>query len=294
MRRAISILVLVIVAGATAAPVGLAAGPTAPKLAAVTRVVGNRSGAMSVVLPRDVAVPANPFENDVVAYKGRGRLVGLVLVERAAKKPAQLISARWDFCGKPGCVPKEPQALTVVLNRPISDDEMQTLPAGSYDLYLIADRAPAEVSLELDELDGQARLVPRAAVDMLLGTPEPSIHESANHTVYTASHTFRSGTGIAWLGRRTAHSVGAGADGTCMYEGAPDGPGGEEFAFGPQCQAFADGWERRLHLSLGQEVSKAWALYSLEPGKHYGGFWHTFAGATSDLDSLSFWLDYRN
>ena len=170
---AFTALVAIAPAASAAPPQHVAAG--------ITVVEGATSGVTRLVVPRDAKVDENPFIGSFTA-SGAGRVQGLVL--RVAGAPVTDIrsirAAQVNFCYSAGCTPEAGAPVDRVMTvrgfarATAVDDGHWVVPAGIYDLYLIADGAPGSVTLRFDGLEGTTRIRPEAPAKASIISPAPA------------------------------------------------------------------------------------------------------------------------
>lgn len=214
-------------------------------LAGKTIIKGERSGVMSVRLPRPVHFapfpqPAYQRPRDVLRIEGRGRFVGVMMRRQSAAGKGLLQIVAPGLCVRSGCspvldFPDNYYGLAYPYERGPEGQEGASgvLPAGRYHLYLIADGAPATVILRFRGLAGKTVLTPRrpASVRMVKVEPDAQAPSSpppgspAKDLIYSGgdTHRFESAGGAfmsaiwKWeLSEREANLVGS-----CDYRGLP-------------------------------------------------------------------------
>ncbi|HYO60962.1 MAG TPA: hypothetical protein VEU29_03585 [Actinomycetota bacterium] len=158
------------------APAPAAAARTAPpQLAGVTRIVGDTTSAMWVTVPHKASFTWKLDENPDVRIDGGGRMAGVVITEGDFGDRGRLFAmmGRASFCRARGCTSEDTHQFLTGQNPHQAPSDKFVLPAGRYLLYLIADGAPASVTLRLHGLPGKARIVPRTPVDAEVHVPTP-------------------------------------------------------------------------------------------------------------------------
>ncbi|MHB8341057.1 MAG: hypothetical protein ACYDB7_07765, partial [Mycobacteriales bacterium] len=150
-------------------------------LTAHTVLVGDHPGELAVYLPHPTSiVMAYPPYNPTTLIVGNGRFVGFEL-RRDGPGPTDAVAAeRTGECTTPGCRPKNPKYINTGTRTwqggsTVSQGMSATLPAGDYELLLIADSAPARVTLPvMPGLGGRPQVLshlPPAPVQIVAATP---------------------------------------------------------------------------------------------------------------------------
>jgi hypothetical protein len=177
-----------------------------------------------VVLPRDVVVKGDePESGSAFTVAGDGRYVGWIL--RPAGAPASegraLTGHRFGHCFTPGCAPGTQSLVVAAFGFDGGASQDYALPAGTYDLYLIPDGAPATVSLKFQGLTGSTGVQPEVPVVAHVSSPSGSGTGPAN---FESGSTLPVGAPGGMVFTATAVSgmgPGSGQIGSCIYEGGP-------------------------------------------------------------------------
>lgn len=285
------------VAGAVVAPA--AARSPAPRvtLGKVNVISGDHIGGIEVHIPRAVTIEGDPFSNDDVSYSGKGRVVGIALVEDGppTRQAFEVISVRWAFCGSAACEPGDyVDELTTTSNW---RGKRWRIPAGDYRLYLIADGAPAEVTLRLGELEGRTALRPTARVAGRIAAP------AATAAALPTDHLFLGRAapmnmptaGLLIDSDATDYGLGpsAGSQGACFWRGR----GAEDVEHkvpGPHCLNFAErgGWGYSTQTLGGGWAT--WGIGHVPAGKWRSSYWAANAAAVPDTEFVTLWLAYED
>lgn len=151
----------VLLTAAPAAPLPAGAAARVPALAGVTVVKGSSPAGMRVRIPRPVTID----RKNGVGIVGDGRLVALVITrENVSQSSRESFEAiRFGYCDGAGCSP-EKTSKQYLYSRGGSGGDTHgkiTLTPGEYLLYLVADGAPAKVTVRLQGLAGTKVLRPR-------------------------------------------------------------------------------------------------------------------------------------
>lgn len=256
-----------------------------PALARKTIVEGAETGWLRVRLPE----PAR-LSHDPAVITGDGRLVALYLMHEedwaVRKNGAYLAVERFGWCAERACSP-DPFASTSGGARTSRDG---TLPAGTYRLFLIADGAPASVTIELRGLSGATRLRPRFEAEHELRTLEPREPVEGVGPFYSAgAEKPFDGPGISFLGHYfDPDGPGAATFGYCVYR--KDAPGDPATAYlPPGCPTT--------------RLSNTWLRYQTPTTSHVMGFtlgmteipaalgaWHVASAPVSTSVTIGLWL----
>lgn len=159
--------VIAFAAPAAAAPV--------PTLAGTTVVKGHAPAMMEVTLPSAARI----FTSRALDASGGGRFFGFVLrpAGTPGSDPRAIVGGQISFCDTAGCVPDAP--FVTVEGFGFQEDSTGgqnfALPAGTYDLYLLTDGAPVQLTIKLDGLAGSTELEPETPITMSVDSPAPSM-----------------------------------------------------------------------------------------------------------------------
>lgn len=267
-------------------------------LGAENVITGSTTRAMRVILPVESSISLEFLEdNDDVTIGGRGRLTGVVLAGSDVDDPERPIfhAIRTSFCGKRSC---EATALNVALVHGQSQlSSRGKLPAGTYDLYLIAEGAPARVELRLQGPRGKVWLRPSRDVDAGIYEPSGHVYADPVKNVYAEGRVFDVSGGSLWT--FSAYRIkGSASNGyktsRCIYRGdpppepvgfAPGCPGGVEFsALITRLDAPSGAYD---HIHNGGAFMSA------------GGTWgygvnHQTTGVVDDLETVAAYVDFES
>lgn len=171
-----------LVAGAVPAHAGAAGRPTGPRvvLTSHTVLVGNHPGELAVYLPHPTTITMWGANGPTTSIVGDGRFVGFEL-RLDGPGPTDAVGAeQTGECTTPGCRPKFPGnintgARTWNGGSTVALGMSATLPAGDYELILVADAAPARVTLPvMAGLGGRPQVLSHwgpAPVQIVAATP---------------------------------------------------------------------------------------------------------------------------
>lgn len=226
-------------------------------LRGTNRILGSGIAGVGVRIPEGASVSfverPNRFKgpSSSVSVSGRGRAIGLILIPESSTDQASFFAAgRFARCSEPGC-----KASSDVVNFMFpgrfatgDGDRWQDLRGGDYNLYLLADGEPAEVTLKLRGLSGKQRLYPSQPAPIDFKTPETRISHLAGPSYFSAGSAFdggRVGIAIGMLSVRSTSNPVPSAYGVCSYDG-PRPP--DQVAYGPHCFSlglggFVGGWQ---------------------------------------------------
>ena len=286
---------LSLVAGLLAFSTPEAAAGTNLRLLKGSNVIsGTTTSGMSVVLPRDSSVDVDNLGR-YVGLTGGGRMSGLILTGSDLKDASRpfLAVLRAGFCGAPGCTPKKSQRAGFGFFKGSSSSSgYLTLPAGEYQLYLVADGAPVRATLELPGLRGRARLTPSRSVVSSITEPALGVGEGPGGTFYSGGESYdvKGLEGFSFNALRLkAEAWGAGEVAHCIYDEAPPEP----VAFAPGCPAgqnfpITDAVVTTIPYTrvYGSGVARNGA------GPMGHGVWYAAAAAVTEAADLSFFIDF--
>lgn len=286
-----------LVASAVVAPASARSPVERVTLGEVNVISGDHISGMEVNIPRPVTIEGDPFSNDDVSYSGNGRVVGVVLVEDdpSARRPFQMVSVRWSFCGSPGCKPD-----------PYTDELTYTsdwrgkrwrIPAGDYRLYLVADGEDATVTLRLPELEGRTSLRPSYRVGGGITAPKPTGVSLPTDHLYLgrAKPVVMPAAGLLIDGDSVEHGLGpsAGARGSCFWRGRGEETLEEQIP-GPHCVTFAKNSGFGSGFSVLGGGSAAWGLRNVSAGRWRSSYWAANAAAVPDTEFVTLWVAYED
>jgi hypothetical protein len=167
---------------------------------------------MQVFLPSEVRLEFDFRPGEDINLKGDGRFVGFVLSEDVPEHDGNALTA--------GMLPQDfgDQLFIFLTDGPTTGKLASTavLPAGAYNLFILADGSPATVTLRFRELEGHIQLAPKTPAQLDLRQLQPQIPIPGNQAAYTARgyrslETYGMGFSISWLVAPThiASEVGA-------------------------------------------------------------------------------------
>lgn len=274
------------------------------ELCGLTFVTGTSAARMPVHLPAPVTVDlARSFwgiyaddpapkhveiegEGDYVGFAlfqvmperdGAGLVVGLMRDEFAFTTFPENNYTWWDFGGPPGG-PTVPRTVS--------------LPAGDYDLYLLAEGSRVDVTLRLDGLAGTTSLEPAIPVDFDARLLEPRLIAPGANTMTAGAFGELTSDGVNFVAVIDEEAVhGASARGICRYRMQPEP---EATAYGPTCPSLnGDGQERlstKASASIGSAGGRVVDYQKISAGAHGLGAWFSGAPAATKTAVMVFWL----
>lgn len=194
-----------------------------------TTVVKGQAPAMTQVTLRSAA---RIFPHRALEASGGGRFFGFVL--RPAGAPASdtraIVGGQISFCKTAGCVPDGP-FVTVKgfgFEEAFTGGQSFALPAGTYDLYLMTDGAPVQLTIRLDGLDGTTEVEPETPITMKVDSPAPSATVDSGIGAGPSLFSAGSANPVGGAGGLTFQAVtltgmgpGDSEAGLCWYENGP-------------------------------------------------------------------------
>jgi hypothetical protein len=265
-------------------------------LGGVNVISGDHIAGMSVHIPRPTSIEGDSFSNDDVSYSGRGRIVGLVLVEEDTRlsKAAELVSVRWSFCGKPGCRPRGDDVEEITSTSDWRGKRWE-IPAGDYRLYLVADGAPVDVTLRLKGLEGRTSLRPTDLVGGRIAAPSATVPDPAGHLFLgRARPVTMHAPGLLIDGNTSGFTLGPSvtAQGSCFWRGR-----GEQDLIrstpGPHCREFSERSGYALSRTTVGGGFAFWGLGHVPAGRWRSSYWSADVRAFPESDFLTLWLAYE-
>jgi hypothetical protein len=222
-----------LISGAVIAGIVITVGIGSPSVAAshehlrgLTVVTGSVSATSTVILDRPATVVLLPgLRSDAIKVTGGGRYAGIMLTRRSGGPVTSLEAVNVNFCNVPGCQPLAAQQY-VDSNAPrvarVDGSQTVTLGVGSYDLQLVADRAPVTVTLTLSGLPGSTHLRPRgpSAAAILDMTPTAGVSTGPVYSAGTTRSLAFGGSVVTALVADRQASAGR-QSGLCVYRGSP-------------------------------------------------------------------------
>lgn len=269
----------------------------AVELGATNVISGSRTAAMHVRLPVASSVSLEFLgPNEDIVVGGKGRLAGVVLTRSDVDRPERptLAAIRTSFCTEPGC---EATAFNVGL---FGYDGLQIggtgeLPAGDYDLYLVADGSSARVVLRLDGPAGTVKLRPSLAPRSETYEPERHLYVDGAKNVYSEGRVIEAAGDSLWAFaayRIRGSAWNGGRYSRCIYQGqpppspvgfAPGCPGGSEIdALVTELEAPSGEYDHVHHASTMMLTGGTWG---------YGSNYVT-SGMVDDVETVAVYIDF--
>lgn len=249
-------------------------------------------------MPKGARWKWDPFDSRSLSIRGDGRVAGFILLHQATKHPRGLIGVAFRVCDQPACKKGWSGWLTTMVIpiglKPPEKGLTFDMPAGDYRAYVIADGAPVDVRLELQDVKGATGIAPMHPVGSAVGVdaaPEPI------KNFFTAGSTFDlKGRGLAVQAFVERHGLGTiDLYNDCLYEGVPGLP--EEIAFTPACRAAGAQMGSGFGFGIPPLVTSGGSgSYSIRPNLKAGtySFGGTYLGVQDVKDAafLSLWVSY--
>ncbi|HEV2813365.1 MAG TPA: hypothetical protein VGW10_08945 [Solirubrobacteraceae bacterium] len=214
-----------------------AAAAQEPVTAAGTTVIeGSQPSMTRIVLPKDVTLRTGEangrWHGQAFLATGDGRHLGFVL--RPAGAPSDDLRAvaghLVNGCFTAGCAPLVADQWITVSGLGEPPDGTYTLPAGTYDLYLLTDGKPARIELKLGGLDGTTTVSPSKAVSATTVSPASTTPPGAGAgpVAYGGGAGLPIGEPGGYLFSATqlvGQGPGSGSIGVCIYLDGPPADG---------------------------------------------------------------------
>jgi hypothetical protein len=253
---------------------------------------GPASSVQQITLASDTQLDLRDPTTSPVAISGLGRLSGLAL----ASDSFFLLAYSYQFCWESACAPDQPRQELITL--PPASGGMVTIPAGTYDAYLIAD-GPTSATLKLNggpltRLSGglPAPLHIASGQNDLGGSVTPmggafkggSVGQIADRGVILDI--------VSWVGSASQN----GAYGACVYSGDPP-----PVAYAPECPAASAGFNGTTiqgsdHSSTAYFAPvNAYAQKPLSAGRiALGGYFVSGGSSVAGFGQTAMWLNLRS
>jgi hypothetical protein len=230
-----------------------------------------------------------------IRFNGDGRAVGIVLLEDEPdpEQRSLLIWMQTRFCENRGCSGTEASHSWTYEGLERDDERGKVyVPPGDYFLYLIADGAPARVTLRLDGLKGRSHLEPQQQARGGVRTPQVRMDAGPSRQAYWFGEdvSFEGDYGIMYTAMRVeADNWAAGERGFCVYSGQPDFG---QLAYSPLCPSGFSYLTPTANVPpVSRQIHEGW--FSLHTSRGDAGLGqHLVAAAdVSDVDGLFVYLD---
>jgi len=286
---------------AVALIVSTAALPSRASSTAQAPPVGPEAGALSgrsffttsttsrwlVRLPLDVAV------TDVsTRFSGDGRVIGFFLAE--ADKPLDegliLHGNGIGQCKKKGCAARAPR-----FRFTYRSSDSDTLHAGLYDVYVIADGAPVTLEIRVEGVPGTTRLRGGSPVPAVIKTLTHRVVQQDQGNVYSAGRFLadtapRFEFGLVGIWAAGTNYVGDGFGDCYYYPGDLNRPPSEEMAFLPGCPT-GDGFEHKFVSERPLENGGFVYVSGNRIGPDGIGGWFSSASVPKRYGAVAAWID---
>lgn len=274
-----------------------AAQAEAPSLAGTTRITAATTSAMWVTVPQEARFTWKYGPNPDVTVEGGGRLAAVALMKGDLDDMNRpfVMAGRASFCDTPGCT-SDDQFQFVVGHVPgATDRNWIVLQPGRYLLYLIADGAPASVTLRLHGLSGKSKLTPRTPIDADFGVPRPETEVvGPEKKVYWFgdSGTIDAEGGLV-LGLMSIQAKGwiQGSYGSCLQRTlfSP-----EPVAYSPACPGGTPARTTEGISAPGDRQIHETSIWNVSPGGEWGlGMNYVAAADVQRVAAVTLWLPYQ-
>ena len=152
----------------------------------------DRSVAFDVSLSKDTHMEFSCVGNPHMFVVGAGRVTGVMLISKSSSAPVGVWETQWRSCPKPGCGSAYPNIDTsgtegcgpnATEQEAGADPNVDyDLPAGDYQLLVVADAAPVTATVTFDALKGSQRLHNGESVPSRISLPEFTASDPAGKT----------------------------------------------------------------------------------------------------------------
>jgi hypothetical protein len=247
-------------------------------LRGTTTFSSSRAGSITFDLPTRVDIRKD-FDFDV---EGSGRAYGFSFW-KSSGKPGWVPGVefvRLGLCKERGCDSKDGGGFAFVTGR--------YLPPGEYEMYVVADGAPVEVTFSVATLSGRAHYRAEAiAAELKTLTPTLDVSEGAqNYSAGAFTELEESDWGFFGMWALNRNDI-ATAYGSCAYSAQDDVPGApEEVAFLPGCP-LSDGFQ---FVNPGPNGGTVLTV-SHHGGPEGQGGWFTAGSKHARYGAVAFWMD---
>lgn len=282
MTRRIAIAASLVALALPLAPAAPAPAAPLARLAGATTITATTTASTLVRLDRPVRVPADEV-HERVEVSGRGRAYGIVVAGAERRtRDAFLSVINFSFCGR-SCTAQRDGAAYGFYNNDV-DSGLIELPAGLYQVVLIADGHKVVTKLSLPDLRGSTVIRPGSRTS---GPSSEKVVVSADDSkaIYSGGSTFRVQDRVfSASALRVKRSLATGgAYGACFYEDGVPSAG----AFAPGCPGGANSlFFDAVVGPVPTEYVFASALVFSEQGQAGHGNWFA-GGAIEDADAVS-------
>ena len=310
MKRLSILMALAVIAGATTSAAPTLASPsrsTKPQRATLagTNVITGRAGVIDVRIPTGAVWTGDTSD---VTIEGGGELPGFALMRTKTSvynhPVLGPIESTYDEMVASGIrIPAEGAAeeLSRAQRTLLMMPGREVLKPGDYKIYLLADRSPVTVTLQLKGLVGSARLSPtqKTGIDMK-DLPERSRTEAQAGSLFTAGDDAKLEKPGMVIDATVVEIMDA-ADtefGSCVYRGKPiDEEQGQVVSYGPYCVGGANrdssmGIIQMFGAPSGRRIGVSYGMVStLEPDDWTISTWYRGSGAIGEAAAYGTWLN---
>lgn len=183
MRRLVAVALLTAAVAVPAVPPAVASGRLT--LPGTLRLTGSATGAVHVHVPTATSIDITARDEGNgkgVTITGKGRFVGVVIEQHVRKDKAydsrdrSIYALRYSLCGTATCTaPAYYSAISIDPSHKFSDTP--TLPAGDYDIFLVADGQPTTVTLRFAGLAGSRTVTASPVKHAVQWSPQVSVSQ---------------------------------------------------------------------------------------------------------------------
>lgn len=200
---------------------------------------------------------------------------------------------RGGFCRTEGCQPKETHTYATAGGLRQGPGKKVFLDPGQYFLYLVADGAPVQVTLELGGLSGTRQIAPKVAARGEVRVPEVRFSGGPSRQAHWFGEEYVvKGEGVLTYSAMQVETNDwvAGEVGWCAYTGEPD-PG--PLAYSPACPSGFTYTVPIVRTPPSRvEVLDRTASHSDFGGRFGFGYHLLTTGAVERVDGIFFFLDF--
>lgn len=194
MRRLVAASALLAALAVPVVAPAQAAGPM--QLPGTLVLTGTATGGVRVHIPRATSIDIAPKDDrngKAVTISGKGRFVGAVIEQHAKRdktydpRDRSVYALRYSLCGTPTCTaPAYYFGVSIEPSHKFSNTP--TLPAGDYDVFLVADGQPTTVTLRFKGLSGSRTVTPARSKNAVQWSPGVATEQiAAGHGSRTTS-----------------------------------------------------------------------------------------------------------
>lgn len=282
----------------------VAAKSSAHSLAGTNVIVGTQIAGTRVRLNEPAALhrrDVDPFvtgRRPNVRIEGNGRVAGAILIRDTedplgAEDPSFVMWVRGGFCRRERCGARATHtfALARGLQEARGDDKVYLRP-GNYFLYVVADGAPVQVTLDLDGPQGKRTFAPGVDVRADVRTPEVGFSAGPGKQAhwFGEDYLIKGEGGLSYSAfQLKSKDWLAGEVGWCAYTGEPD-PG--PLAYSPVCPSGFNFVTPIVRVPPMRVQVLDRGIAQSESGRHGFGHHLVTTGTVERVDGLFFFVDF--